>query len=199
MRSKKCDCMKKRNSIRRINNSGLGNMVRQYTFSSYQTVQAWQAEAKEKAEAYVKNPNGEWFFAAGTPGTGKTHLCTAISVELINCGHDVLYMLWRDTVTNLKGHITDGAVYKQLLDEYKRAEVLYIDDFFKGTVTAADKNLAFELINSRYNDSTKLTLISSERNVNDLLTIDEAIGGRIKERSKNFYIKTPKEDWRLRN
>jgi DNA replication protein DnaC len=73
---------------------------------------------------------------------------------------------------------------------------LYIDDLFKtGRVagktaqmpTEADINLAFEIINSRA-IQRKPTIISSESNLFDLIQIDEAIGGRIKQRCGEYYL-----------
>ena len=75
--------------------------------------------------------------------------------------------------------------------------MLYIDDFFKGSVSDADINLAFELLNDRYN-SKRMTILSSERSVEDILELDEAIGSRIYERSKGFYARLPAKNWRLR-
>lgn len=59
--------------------------------------------------------------------------------------------------------------------------------------TAADINIAFELLNCRYNNSKLLTIISSEKTVNEIIKIDEAVGSRIKEKSKNFAININKD------
>lgn len=62
---------------------------------------------------------------------------------------------------------------------------MYIDDLFKSgdQPTAADINYAFEIINFRYNNPKLLTIISAELTEGELLDVDEAIGGRIYERS----------------
>ena len=74
---------------------------------------------------------------------------------------------------------------------------MYIDDLFKtgkaddNTVqkpTGADINAAFEIINYRYNNPSLLTIISSELSQDELIDIDEAIGGRIYEKSTAFSI-----------
>jgi DNA replication protein DnaC len=54
--------------------------------------------------------------------------------------------------------------------------------------SVADVNYAFEIINYRYNNPSLLTIISSELSEDELLDIDEAIGGRIYERAKTFTI-----------
>ena len=75
---------------------------------------------------------------------------------------------------------------------------MYIDDLFKGSVTSADINLAYEIINARYGVKELRTIISTERSMQNIIGIDEALGSRIYQRSKNFIIQTPKQNWRLK-
>jgi DNA replication protein DnaC len=60
-------------------------------------------------------------------------------------------------------------------------------------------NVAFEIINYRYNNPNLLTIISSELSEDELLDVDEAIGGRIYERARTFSIaKDRKRNYRIR-
>jgi DNA replication protein DnaC len=86
-----------------------------------------------------------------------------------------------------------------MLYELKTFPVLYIDDFLKGGITDADIRLAFELLNYRYNNSSLLTIISSEVDLKNIFDADEALAGRIYERAKGNIYRTPNEDWRLKN
>ena len=106
-------------------------------------------------------------------------------------------MLWRETAPRLKSLVNDGATYKEIMELLKKADVLYIDDFLKGNITDADINLAFELINARYNDESKRTIISSELSIGAVLNADEAIGSRIVERAQDYCLVSPKENRRL--
>ena len=67
-----------------------------------------------------------------------------------------------------------------------------MDDLFKsekGKVpTSADINIAFEILNARYQDPTKITILSSERIIRELMSIDEAIASRIYQMSQGFYL-----------
>ena len=77
--------------------------------------------------------------------------------------------------------------------------MLYIDDFLKGRITDADINLAFELINARYNRrETAITIISSELDLGTVTKLDEALGGRIYERARNYSCRTGGENWRFK-
>ena len=65
-------------------------------------------------------------------------------------GKGVRYMIWTEEATKLKALKTDDEGYEREINKWKTAEVLYIDDFLKGGVTDADKNIAFDLLNARY-------------------------------------------------
>lgn len=208
-----CKCQKTRKTIIRMMKSGLRNIIRDYTFAKYEVKEQWQETLKTKALEFARNPDGSWFFIGGQSGAGKTHLCTAIAGAFLKLGKNVRYMLWRDDVTKLKASITDATAYENLILEYKNAEVLYIDDLFKngkgndGKVqppTGADIQIAFEILNYRYNNKNLITIISSERGVHELLDIDEALAGRISEMSFDkgfgFNIRADRtKNYRLRN
>lgn len=202
-----CKCVETRLSIMRMKRSGLKNIIKDYTFDKFEAAEAWQKALKEAAMSYAKDPHG-WFFLGGQSGCGKTHLCTAICREFLLEGKRVAYMLWRDEIVKIKGAATEGGEISKILEKYKTADVLYIDDLFKtgkaadNTMqkpTVADINYAFEIINYRYNNPKLLTIISSELTEDELLDIDEAIGGRIFERSKSISIaKNRERNYRIR-
>lgn len=202
-----CECMEMRKTINRMKQSGLKDIIREYTFDKYKANEDWQKQIKEAAMAYAKEPSG-WFFIGGQSGSGKTHICTAICRELLLRGMPVQYMLWRDDVVKLKASVKDVEAYETAVNRYKTVKVLYIDDLFKtgksqdGAVqrpTGADVNLAFEILNFRYGNPELLTIISSECTVDELLDIDEAVAGRIVEKAKTFSLdKDRKKNWRLK-
>ena len=195
-RMRDCQCQQLRKSKKLLNESGIANLMERYTFDSFKELDAEAAEAKSKALDYIKNGNGKWFYISGRPGSGKTHICTAVCGALLATGKSVRYMVWRDVVRDLKAAAnTDD--YRPMMASLTSMDVLYIDDFFKGNVTEADVNIAFELLNARYNSTSKQTIISSERTPRDLLTIDEAVGSRIYERSRGYCLQAPNKNRRL--
>ncbi len=193
-----CECAVKRRNALRIKRSGLADVMSRYTFEAYKTPDKQTAAIKAAALRYVAESRGEWFVIVGRPGSGKTHVCTAIIGKLIEGGKNCKYMLWRDEVRELKALVNDNSAYRERMNLLKNVDVLYIDDFFKGrTVSDGDLNVAFELLNARYN-ARKRTIISGERTIGAIMDIDEAIGSRIYERSKNGYcFETSPENWRL--
>lgn len=198
-----CKCMEKRRSLERIKRSGLADLLDKYTFQAYRTPERWQKEAKQKAINFLNDHGGKWFIASGNPGSGKTHLCTAICGELMASGMGCRYFLWRDDGARIKAAVTDSEEYSRLIGPLKRAKVLYIDDFWKsphGKITDGDINLAFELLNTRYNQRGMVTIISTELSLEQILDIDEAIGSRLYERSKGYYVRIngAGKNWRLK-
>ncbi len=199
-----CECRSIRNSMSRIHESGLADAVREYTFKSYRADEPWQRDVLTKAVEFAKAPEG-WFYIGGQVGSGKTHICTAITAHLMKKGKEAVYMRWIDDTVKLKALKGYDEDYSRRVDKFKDAEVLYIDDFFKTEKgqrpTAADVNIAFELLNHRYNSRRLITIISSERTLKELLDVDEAIGSRIKQRCGGNYIQVERSsdrNYRLR-
>nr|DAN99165.1 MAG TPA: replicative helicase [Caudoviricetes sp.] len=136
----------------------------------------------------------------GQPGTGKTHLSIALANNFIKKdSKKVVYMPYRSVITTLKQNILDKEYYKNLVSKYQMAEILLIDDLFKGKVNETDINIMFEIINHRY--INKLPIIcSTEYLVEEMLSFDEAIGSRIYEMSKGFIVEVrgKENNYRLR-
>ncbi|WP_250278776.1 DnaA ATPase domain-containing protein [[Clostridium] colinum] len=197
---KKCSCMSERESIERFKKSGLEALRQKYTFSKFNRYNEKTKKLYEKAKEFLKNKNEKnWFFIGGQVGSGKSHLCTAMSLELLK-NNQVKFMEWVKESTILKSLVLDDINYTRELSKLLYVDILYIDDFFKGGINKADIRLAFEIINYRYNNDL-VTIISSEKSINEILEIDEAIGSRIYEKSYNFTFEIEKDEelnYRLR-
>lgn len=209
---KPCKCCKVRNALRRLARSGLKDLTKKYTLERYEAQDAWQQAIKQKAVEFCQDTSGAWFFIGGQSGAGKTHICTAIAVQLIRQGNEVRYMVWQNEAPQIKAMVNEPAQYTSMLKELKEADVLYIDDLFKNgrgydgqyqPPTPADVKLAFEIINYRYNNPRLVTIISCERTLQELNEWDEGVAGRIGERSKEAgYCISLKKDkaknWRMK-
>lgn len=195
---RECECMAVRRNIARLNRSGLKSVIEKYRFDTYRTDEPWQQKVKEMAQDFVQNyaGTGSWFFVGGNTGAGKSHICTAICRELILSGKEVRYIRWRDESVKLKALVNDHAEYEKLMRELEKADVLYIDDFFKcgqnengiQKPTDADIRLAFQILDNRYNNPDAITILSSESTLDEIFRMDGAIGGRIGERAGNYII-----------
>lgn len=191
-----CECMEIRRSIARMKASGLENSIKQYTFDKFEAVEDWQKKMLETARKYVESgfKEGRWLFIGGAVGSGKTHICTACAGKLLY-QMPVKYMTWPGESARLKAIVNDDEEYGTEIGRLKNTAVLYIDDFFKPVKddygikppTAADIRIAYEIINHRYINKMP-TIISSERYLSELMSIDDATASRIAERSKDFCL-----------
>lgn len=194
--SKECECMEHRRAIRRMDDSGLAEHMRTFSFDSYETPDEDSAKAKQKAQLFTRSTS-RGFLITGQSGAGKTHLCVAICHELVKQGFNMHYMRWRRDAPELKGKQNEPDVQKKI-NVLCNIPVLYIDDFLKGSVTNADLDLAFAIINDRYIKPETKTIISTELSPNRIVEADEAVGGRILEMSRGFIVQAPSTNWRTK-
>lgn len=170
------------------------------TLEKFETPEEWQKKIKALAQRYLREGERRWFCLLGQSGSGKTHLCAALLGELARRGEKAAWMPWREGVRALKAAALDEGAGK-LIASYTGPEVLLVDDLYKGKVTEADRGLAYEILEARWRDPHKITLITSERPLEALCSEDEALSGRILERCGPFLVTIRadvKKDWRLR-
>ena len=158
-------------------------------------------KAKTQAAEYItkfdKLDKGTNFVLMGQAGGGKTHIVLAIGKALLERKIKVIYMPYLEAIRELKANAMDDEYYNKLINRYKAAEILIIDDLFKDKVkkgrltaelTEADMRHIYPILNYRYSNKFS-TLISTECTPQMLLTLDGALAGRILERcGKEFGI-----------
>lgn len=190
-----CECKAMREAEEILNKSGISEEFRNRRFSNFDYERSMQiSDAYRKAKLYVRHfrdiekerVNSIMFM--GQVGSGKTHLSLAIANELMDGGVGVVYMSYREVITRIKQNITDEVYYHRIMGRYKNARVLLIDDLFKGKISDSDVNIMFELINFRYFNRLPV-IISCEMSVEEVLNVDEAIGSRLVEMSKEFLVR----------
>ena len=145
----------------------------------------------------IENSRCNSIMFLGQVGSGKTHLSMAICNELMDRGVSIIYMGYRDAITSIKQNMLDSVYYNKVMNRYKNARVLFVDDLFKGKITDSDINIMFELINHRYFNNLPV-IISSECGVDRLLGIDEALGSRLVEMSKGRIVELRGRDLNYR-
>ncbi|MGL5693905.1 MAG: ATP-binding protein [Peptostreptococcaceae bacterium] len=182
-----CSCKEVRMAEKILAESGISDEFANKTFDNFDYSKNVQVlNAYTTAKGYVKNfeecsrSRKNSIIFAGSVGSGKSHLSLAIANELMRCGVGVVYMGYRESIIKIKQKIMDADAYERIMGRYKKCKVLIVDDLYKGSVTASDLNILFEIINYRYFNNLPM-IISTERYMDDLINIDEAIGSRIYE------------------
>lgn len=85
----------------------------------------------------------------GPPGTGKSHLATALAVEAVKAGKSVAFATLADIVTSLAKAEREGTL-RERLRFLARASLLVVDEIGYLPVIPGGGNLFFQLVNARY-------------------------------------------------
>lgn len=189
-----CDCREKKRIQRLFQYSRITDEFRKLTFDNFILADRPQVvkNAYACAEAYLKyfpqlrSSRNNSIALLGKPGSGKTHLLIAIANKLLGQGVGVLYFPWVEGFNDLKSNFD---AIQDKIHRIKQVEVLFIDDLFKGRRQITDFQIEqmFEIINYRYLNHLPI-MISSEKDIDQLCEIDEAIGSRIYEMCKDFTV-----------
>ena len=188
IRYKDCKCMPIRKAHETLETCGLKDDFERYTFEAFKIDNPFQKFMKEMALDFLQNETRAIIFS-GMTGSGKTHLCTAISKKLILKYGDFEYMRYAEDFIKIRKDLDNFYVdikerAEDKMRRYRTVKVLYIDDFLK----VGNDDKIFDLIDARYKDHNLITIISTERTSNDIKSIDMAVHGRLKEMSGKHWI-----------
>jgi DNA replication protein DnaC len=129
---------------------------------------ARQCAAYEKITAYVaawdeNKKNGTSLILCGNPGTGKTHLATAMAAKLLERGQVVLFARMIEIVRSIKESYTTQSYDKEnglakqrkltereVLEGFAKPDLLIIDEVGRQHGTDFERMMLFEVIQSRY-------------------------------------------------
>ncbi|MGC4378290.1 ATP-binding protein [Fictibacillus sp. Mic-4] len=188
-----CECYRKRQSAHLMKFSEITEEFQKMTFSNFILEGKHELihEAYQCAIDYykdydsIKDNRCNSICLLGQPGSGKTHLLTALSNNLIHKKQvSVLYFPFVEGFNDLKN---DFDRLEEKLTKMKRVDVLFIDDLFKTGATKFEIQQMYAVINHRYLNH-KPIMVSSELNVDMLCDIDEALGTRIYQMSKDYTV-----------
>jgi DNA replication protein DnaC len=159
----KCACLLQEEQQARRHDSGLTPEQQEQTFNSfslqwyedktrYRAILQQCIEFAEKVCAGEKTDN---LFLCGTIGTGKTHLCSAITNYVLQAGRSVVYLkigALLDLIREYKYNFEkDDAITPQHLRDLFQVDLLIIDDL--GTEVSTDfvREQLFYLFDERIN------------------------------------------------
>jgi len=154
-----CTCMKSALAMARLEVSGLGNLVKTQRFDTFSdeyysgddrvSISTNRDKLKKFAENFSGTDAKNWLLI-GPTGLGKTHLSSAVAVEVINRGFDVVYVtasemfavFQRQSFYDVKDR--DGSER-----QYFDADLLIIDDLGTELTNQFTVSCLYNLINSR--------------------------------------------------
>lgn len=150
-----CACLEREVSSRQTH--GGENRIRAARFPSYKTLEDfdfnYQRSVRKEVVAhlgaldFIEAKNNVIFL--GPPGTGKTHLASALGIRACQAGHRVAFATATEWVARLSSANAQGVLHKELR-QLVWTPLLIIDEvgYLPFDVEAA--NLFFQLISSRY-------------------------------------------------
>lgn len=196
----RCACDAKRRSLIGLSKYGAADAISRFRFDNYEAAEGFQKGMLQLCRDFIAQDENPFLYISGQTGTGKTHLGNAVCGHFIAGGKNTLHNTFAQLMGEMKSVVNDDEAYRDVLNRYGNVPVLYIDDFMKFTSTEADVKHAFELINRRVL-KRGITVFTSEKSLEQIIKIDEALGGRIKQLCGRFCLCIDKKDgrnWRLK-
>ena len=152
-----------------LGQSGIKKRFRQRTFPNFRTDTPGRKKNYGIAKEYADNwayhqAKGDGLYIEGTNGTGKTHLAAAIALQLIHEGVPVICKTSSDLLLDIKKSFDgDGIRESDVLDIYKRVDLLIIDDLGKEQCSDWSMSTLYSILNDRYEDM-KPTIVTTNYN-----------------------------------
>lgn len=129
---------------------------------------------------------GSSFIMCGMPGTGKTHLASALVISLIKSGYSCKYMTSYKIMARLKATYdrnNSKETEKEVLSELTGCDLLVIDEVGVQFGSETEKILFYQIINGRYDNVLPTVLISNLNSEELKKFIGERCFDRLKEGS----------------
>ena len=151
----------------RLNKSGIPQRYRAKNFASYVANSDKQEKALSVAMEFASNfkehsEKGTVIVFSGLPGTGKSHLATAIGQEVMRT-NTVLYTSAIDAVRMIRDtwRKDSAKTESQVLNELATIDLLILDEVGVQYGTEAEQVSLFDIIDKRYRDLMPMILLTN--------------------------------------
>lgn len=159
-----CDCMRKEIILESYKNSGIGELLKTQTFDTFRLDYYQNSDENFRIMSanldYVRryadrfDEDGGNMLFMGPTGLGKTHLCSAVARQLIDTGHDVLYVSAINMLADFEKQRFGGSAPEAMNDGVERyygSDLLIIDDLGTEISNQFTLSVLYAVINGRMN------------------------------------------------
>ena len=150
-----------------LGRSGIPERFKGRDFDNYNAASEGQKRALKSATAYAKNfdamlKHGTGLVFCGKPGTGKTHLATAIANHVIHNGRTAAFVSAIKAARTVKDTYRKDSekTEQQAIDFWTKPDLLILDEVGIQLGTETEKIILFEILNGRY-EKVKPTIVIS--------------------------------------
>lgn len=177
-------------------NSGISRRHIHCSFSNYKAVSHEQKKALQQVSDYSDALMGETsacLVMAGSVGTGKTHLASAVANRFIESGKKCMVIKMSELIRSIKDtwRKDSDTSEAKIMDKLSKVGLLIIDEIGIQFGSDTEKLLISEIIDNRYQNLLPTVLISNL----DLAGIKSCIGERSYDRLRDDGGKVVAFNW----
>ncbi len=164
-----------------------------HTFGSYWNRKG-TAGMVSAFKALAEGNDKPFLFCAGITGTGKSHLCEALTVRLLQRGINAWYYSVSSLMSLLKQHIEDKTV-EDLIARFCNLEALILDDWGAEYGTDWEAAQLDHIVDERYRHKL-ITVLVSNKNMSTLEEKSARIISRFTDNELSVMVVNTATDYR---
>ncbi len=174
---------------------GVDGIAKRFTlcnFDNYRTECQEQEFAKEVVQMYADGfdehfESGRSMLLQGNVGTGKTHLACAVANQIAGKGYTSIFRSVSNLIRSVRETWGGAGSESAVIEVYRNVDLLIIDEVGVQNNTENERNILFDILNSRYEEMKPTILITNL----DIERFTKAVGLRIASRVQHDGVIVP--------
>ena len=154
---------------RRVKRSGLSEKQSKQTFRSYAHEGMPEEIVSAKAKAILAAKNHSSLILAGKAGTGKTHLATAIAIDVMRGGKQAIFRSVPELLDEMREAARLRVDFFNTRQKFQEVPCLVLDDWGKEKTTQAGMDYLYQIIDYRYKHGLQTIVTTNAVNMSGLM------------------------------